>query len=120
MRNGYRIVVPGTILMGTLLYHGTYRDEIPPDPDWLSVDPENSYYFCRSHTVKLKPNQIKKDEVGILVCSQLFGPLKSYILMAPVLPSFRSGEIPEEVAPLQELCKWGRKLGVDGLMEMDL
>ncbi|KAF8817635.1 hypothetical protein BYT27DRAFT_7181762 [Phlegmacium glaucopus] len=44
-RNGHNIV-PGTIPIGTLLYHGTFREEIPRIPEWTATDPEHSYLFC--------------------------------------------------------------------------
>jgi hypothetical protein len=38
--------VPGTIPIGTLLYHGTIREEIPSSPEWTAIDPEHSFIFC--------------------------------------------------------------------------
>ncbi|KAG0696714.1 hypothetical protein DFH29DRAFT_879174 [Suillus ampliporus] len=45
-RNGHNIV-PGVIPIGTLLYHGTSRDTIPSEPEWVATDPEHSIIFAR-------------------------------------------------------------------------
>ena len=34
--------------IGTLLYHGTYKEEVPTEPEWTALDPELSYLFCRN------------------------------------------------------------------------
>ena len=39
-------IVPGTIPIGTLLYHGTNKEEIPHTPEWTATDPDHSYFFC--------------------------------------------------------------------------
>ncbi|KAF9244467.1 hypothetical protein BU15DRAFT_31210, partial [Melanogaster broomeanus] len=45
LRNGHTIV-PGTIPEGTLLYHATIRNELPPGPEWTGFDPDYSFFFC--------------------------------------------------------------------------
>ena len=38
--------MPGTIPIGTLLYHGTIIEDVPISPEWTATDPEHSYFFC--------------------------------------------------------------------------
>ncbi|EFI27974.1 hypothetical protein CC1G_14466 [Coprinopsis cinerea okayama7 len=47
-RHGHNIV-PGTIPIGTLLYHGTWFNgrTVPSTPEWVATDPEHSHVFCR-------------------------------------------------------------------------
>ncbi|KAJ6454343.1 hypothetical protein C8R45DRAFT_1111968 [Mycena sanguinolenta] len=44
-RNGHTII-PGTVPVGILLYHGRQDREIPSIPEWTSVDPEHSFPFA--------------------------------------------------------------------------
>ncbi|KAJ7728958.1 hypothetical protein DFH07DRAFT_219668 [Mycena maculata] len=44
-RNGHNIL-PGTVPVGTLLYHGRADSNVPTIPEWTTMDPEHSYPFC--------------------------------------------------------------------------
>ena len=40
-------ILPGIILKGPLLYCGSNNEKLPAHPDWVSADPQHTYYFCQ-------------------------------------------------------------------------
>ncbi|KDR78702.1 hypothetical protein GALMADRAFT_1263513 [Galerina marginata CBS 339.88] len=125
-RNGHNIV-PATMPVGTLLYHGAYRNEIPKVPDWTATDPELSYLFCGSLAIDLgcwhltlvatRPLKFLYFD-GSSAAKMLGGSMDTQDLVA-------WGEIkPErtfnEKQRITDLCDWGKKYGVDGYIRMEM
>ena len=120
-------IVPGVVPKGTLLYHGTNVSELPPGPEWLATAPEHSYIFCH--------NGFQADEVK-RGCWQLTltttRPLKVVYFDGSSAAKIPYGSmdtedllawgvtIPDnafdERQRVENLCKWGKKLDVDGFV----
>ncbi len=41
-------MVPATIPIGTISYHGRMGDHVPDVPEWLAFDIDHTYIFCFS------------------------------------------------------------------------
>ncbi|KAI6004340.1 hypothetical protein EDC04DRAFT_2611669, partial [Pisolithus marmoratus] len=119
MRNGHTIV-PGTVPIGTYLYHATNRHYVPTIPDWVSMNPEGSTYFC------MGPPEIGCWHLTLvttrpLKCCELYSgtmDTQDVLTWGKVLPNKTS----LEQERISTLCEWGSRFGVDGFirMEMDL
>ena len=132
-------LVPATIPKGTLLYHGTYKAEIPTVPEWLAMDPEHSYHFCgrimlpppapgppppaKSATtenncwhltmVTTRPLKLLYFD-GTSAAKLEGGPLDSQYLLAwrEIIP----GKVLKERERLDKLCEWGSRYELDGFV----
>ena len=114
-------IVPGTIPIGTLLYHGTKKEEIPRTPEWTATDPEHSYIFCFDTL---------EDHGCWLVTLIVTRPLRVLYFDGSSATKFPGGSMDSqdiltwgEVRPkwlfeedkrLGDLCKWGKQYGIDG------
>lgn len=117
-------IVPASIPPGTLLYHGIYLStpvpQVPSKPDWVAVDPEHSYLFCRgfdgkgcwhltivtTRTLKLlyfDGSSAAKEDGGSLDPQDL--------LIWGDVQKERQPEIETDYVRIQELCKLGRETG---------
>ncbi|KAF8126987.1 hypothetical protein EV363DRAFT_1173187 [Boletus edulis] len=128
MRNGHSIV-PGRIPKGTLLYHGTARNELPPGPEWVATDPEHSYLFCRSlpdyfqqgcwHLTLITTRSLKVVYFDGNSAAKLpYGTMDTQDLLA----WNRSGRHDpfNDRQRIQDLCKWGGNFDVDGFVRMEM
>ncbi|KDR78701.1 hypothetical protein GALMADRAFT_223955 [Galerina marginata CBS 339.88] len=121
-RNGHN-VVPATIPVGTLLYHGTYRNEIPKVPEWTATDPEHSYLFCRNiepglgcwhlTLVATRPLKVLYFD-GSSAAKMLGGPMDTQDLVA--WGEIKPDRTFSERQRIADLCDWGKKYGVDGYL----
>ncbi|KAJ7081125.1 hypothetical protein B0H15DRAFT_855118 [Mycena belliarum] len=132
-RNGHNIV-PGTVPVGTLLYHGRKNSSVPAIPEWTSLDPEHSYHFCGSSPTN------GGDPAG---CWQLTfvatRPLKVLYFDGSSAANMRGadagtldaqdllvwGEVDpdrwlEERARINAMCDWGREFGIEGYVRMEM
>ncbi|KAF8803214.1 hypothetical protein BYT27DRAFT_7195792 [Phlegmacium glaucopus] len=121
-RNGHNIV-PGTIPIGTLLYHGTFREEIPRIPEWTATDPEHSYLFCvptSEHSgcwhltlVATRPLKVLYFD-GSSAAKFPGGAMDSQDVLAwgEVKPDWTY----EERKRIIDLCEWGKQYGIDGFV----
>ena len=116
-------IVPGTIPIGTLLYHGTLKNEIPRSPEWTAIDPEHSYVFCRA-----TPEDSGCWHLTLVVTR----PLRVLYFDGSSAVTFHGGAMDsqdvlmwgeakpewifEEVKRLHDLCEWGRSYGIDGFV----
>ncbi|KAF9236704.1 hypothetical protein BU15DRAFT_76664 [Melanogaster broomeanus] len=116
LRNGHTIV-PGTIPEGTLLYHGTNRNELPPGPDWTSVDPEHSLFFCSDETgrgcwhltlVTTRPLKVVYFD-GTSAANTMWGSLDTQDLIAWGMS--QPSRIFDERGRIKDLCQWGKDIG---------
>ncbi|KAJ7763327.1 hypothetical protein B0H16DRAFT_1674049 [Mycena metata] len=110
-RNGHNIV-PGTVPVGTLLYHGRGDSNLPTIPEWTATDPEHSYMFCRGSPetgcwhltlVTSRPLRAAKMKDGPMDTQDIVG-------WGEVLPD----RYFEERKRVVDLCDWGKPLGIDG------
>ena len=119
-------IVPGTIPIGTLLYHATTREEIPSSPEWTAPDPEHSYYFCF-------PIRKEKDSTGCWHLTLInIRPLKVLYFDGSSAAKWLGGSMDSqdvllwgEVKPdwthkeqerIESLCEWGKQYGIDGFV----
>ncbi|KAJ7512846.1 hypothetical protein B0H11DRAFT_10316 [Mycena galericulata] len=128
-RNGHNIV-PGTVPVGTLLYHGRADGNLPTIPEWTTVDPEHSYPFCGSPTV----------DGSITGCWQLTlvtnRPLQVMYLDGSSAANMKDGTLDaqdllvwgkvdpkrwlDERSRINDLCAWGKDFGIDGYLRMEM
>ena len=117
--------MPGSIPKGTLLYHGTINNELPPGPEWVATDPEHSYLFCRDRSPYLQQGcwhltlaTTRSLKVvyfdGSSAAKIPYGSLDTQDLIAWGVSD--SHDIHDERQRIRELCKWGRNFGVDGFV----
>ena len=112
-------IVPGTIPIGTLLYHGTFKNEIPRLPDWTAMDPEHSYYFCEDSgcwhltLVVSRPLRILYFD-GSSAVKFRGGSMDSQdvLIWGEAKPEW----IFEEDKRLHDLCEWGKQYRIDGFV----
>ena len=118
-------IVPGSIPKGTILYHGTSRQEIPQGPEWVATDPEHSYLLCRDwfdhsqqgcwHLTLATTRPLKVVYFdGSSAAKIPYGSLDTQELIA--WGRTGDGSMSDERKRIQDLCKWGEKFGVDGLV----
>ncbi|KIJ12854.1 hypothetical protein PAXINDRAFT_14412 [Paxillus involutus ATCC 200175] len=121
MRNGHTIV-PGNIPKGTLLYHGTRQNELPPGPEWTATDPEHSVLFCGGESgegcwlftlATTRPLKVVYFD-GSSAAKVEYGPLDAQDLIA--WGTSRPWWTFEEIQRIRDLCKWGQDYGVDGFV----
>ncbi|KAF8834309.1 hypothetical protein BDN67DRAFT_976107 [Paxillus ammoniavirescens] len=125
MRNGHTMV-PGTIPKGTLLYHGTSQNELPPGPEWTATDPEHSVLFCGGDSgegcwhitlATTRPLKVVYFD-GSSAAKVEHGSMDAQDLIA--WGASRPWWIYEEIQRIQDLCKWGRDYDVDGFVRMEM
>jgi hypothetical protein len=114
-------LVPGTVPVGTLLYHGQRDSNIPSAPDWIATDPEHSYLFCRGETggcwhltlVAVRPLQVLYFD-GSSAAKMREGPMDSQDVVGwgKIMPD----RYFDERQRITDLCNWGKPLGIDGYL----
>jgi hypothetical protein len=120
-RNGHNIV-PGTIPIGTLLYHGTTSKDIPRSPEWAAIDPELAYHFCNATPEDVgcwfltlattRPLRVLYFD-GSSAAEFPGGPLDSQEILLP-------GKRYNDVERINDLCRWGEQYGIDGFVRMQV
>ncbi|KAF9236703.1 hypothetical protein BU15DRAFT_63754 [Melanogaster broomeanus] len=125
LRNGHTIV-PGTIPEGTLLYHGTNRNELPPGPEWTSVDPEHSFFFCSDETGRgcwhltlatTRPLKVVYFD-GSSAAKTEWGSLDAQDIL--IWGVVRPSSMYKEQQRIADLCKWGKGFGLDAFVRMEV
>ncbi|KAG2017535.1 hypothetical protein CC2G_007036 [Coprinopsis cinerea AmutBmut pab1-1] len=124
-RNGHNIV-PVTIPVGTIFYHGTTQKVVPTTPEWVATDPEHAYPFCQvaegekgcwSLTVAAaRPLNILYFDGAS--AAKLYGPLDTQDLIAFGEVIDNPERAFEEYTRIERLCSWGKKYNLDGFMRM--
>ncbi|KAJ7762140.1 hypothetical protein B0H16DRAFT_1368950 [Mycena metata] len=124
-RNGHNIV-PGIVPVGTLLYHGRGDSNLPTIPEWTATDPEHSYIFCRGSSeagcwhltlVTSRPLRVLYFD-GSSAAKMKDGPMDTQDIVGwgEVLPD----RYFEERTRAVDLCNWGKPLGIDGYVRMEM
>ncbi|KAJ6551659.1 hypothetical protein B0H19DRAFT_1158491 [Mycena capillaripes] len=124
-RNGHNLV-PGIVPVGTLLYHGRGDSKLPPGPEWAATDPEHSYLFCRGSSdagcwhltiIASRPLQVLYFD-GSSAAKMSDGPMDSQDVVG------WGGVFPDryfnERQRILDLCDWGKPLGIDGYVRMEM
>ena len=118
-------IVPGSIPTGTLLYHGSTSKDLPPGPEWVAIDPEHSYLFCRDspgHFQKgcwhltlatTRPLKIIYFD-GSSAAKLPYGSMDTQDLIAWGGPGHHGAN--DERQRIEDLCQWGKNFGVDGFV----
>ncbi|KAJ6594744.1 hypothetical protein B0H19DRAFT_1284387 [Mycena capillaripes] len=121
-RNGHT-VIPGSVPVGTLLYHGRGDSILPTIPEWTALNPEFSYIFCKNSAdealtgcwqltlVTTRPLKVLYFD-GSSAVKMDNGPLdlQDLLVWGKVDPTRRD----DERARIQGLCAWGKEFGIDG------
>ncbi|KAG1870642.1 hypothetical protein DFJ58DRAFT_20379 [Suillus subalutaceus] len=122
-RNGHNIV-RGSIPTGTLLYHGTSRNTIPSEPDWIATDPEHSLVFARGdgsgwHLTLAATRPLKVlyfDGSSAAKISEGTMDTQDIIAWGEVQPE----RVFDEKSRIKDLCRWGKEFGIDGFVRMEM
>ncbi|CAE6411905.1 unnamed protein product [Rhizoctonia solani] len=116
-------IVPGTIPVGTTLYHGRSNAELPSKPDWLAFDPEHSALFTWSSSGRLltfvstRPLHVLYFD-GSSAAKLASGAADTQNLLA--WSHIGNQTFADEQALINDLCKWGKPLGIDGYVRMEM
>ncbi|KDN36720.1 hypothetical protein RSAG8_10649, partial [Rhizoctonia solani AG-8 WAC10335] len=116
-------IVPGTVPIGTTLYHGRSSAELPLKPDWLAFDPEHSALFARGSNARLftfvttRPLRVLYFD-GSSAAKLTSGVADTQDFLA--WGHIGNQTFPDEQALIHDLCKWGEPLGIDGYVRMEL
>ncbi|TFK22762.1 hypothetical protein FA15DRAFT_671198 [Coprinopsis marcescibilis] len=121
-RNGHNIV-PATIPVGTLLYHGTNQKVLPAGPEWTAVDPEHSYFFCRApaegegcyHLTLAATRPLNLLYFDGSSAAKMYGTMDSQdmIIWGEIKSPYNEWE------RIISLCDWGKKYDLDGFLRME-
>ncbi|KAJ7649305.1 hypothetical protein B0H17DRAFT_1022445 [Mycena rosella] len=140
-RNGHTIV-PGTVPVGTLLYHGRADSSLPAVPEWTAIDPEHAFPFCSAppRNASAGTHFGTGSITGDAGCWQLTlvatralhvlyfdgssgAKIKDGALDAQDLLVWGVSD-PERVsddrARIEDLYAWGKEFGVDGYVRMEM
>ncbi|CAE6405771.1 unnamed protein product [Rhizoctonia solani] len=116
-------IVPGTVPVGTTLYHGRSDAEIPSKPEWLAFDPEHSALFTRGPNghlftfIATRPLRVVYFD-GSSAAKLTSGAADTQNLLA--WGHIRNQTFSEERALIDDLCKWGNAFGIDGYVRMEM
>jgi hypothetical protein len=112
-------MIPGTIAPGTVLYHGRADGNIPQTPEWLATEPDFSYLICYTGTCQMLSFATTR-ELRILffdgsgAAKLPTGSLDTQDIL--FWGAVREDLVFEEVKRIEDACKWGKPLGVDGFV----
>ncbi|KAG1722846.1 hypothetical protein EDD22DRAFT_496073 [Suillus occidentalis] len=126
----YRIghtIVPGTVPVGTLLYHGAITGpHLPTALDWVAVEPDHSIIFCRGSVetgcwhltlTVTRPMKILYFD-GSSATKLPEGTMDTQDLVA--WSEMKPNWVQNEEQRIKDLCKWGQKHGVNGFVRMEM
>ncbi|KAG1798605.1 uncharacterized protein HD556DRAFT_1518466 [Suillus plorans] len=119
-------IVPGIIPVGTILYHGAAGPHLPTALDWVAVEPEHSMLFCQGSIEKgcwhltltvTRPMKVLYFD-GSSAAKLLEGTMDTQDLVA--WSEMKPEWVENEEQRIKDLCKWGRKYGVNGFVRMEM
>ncbi|KAJ6571101.1 hypothetical protein B0H19DRAFT_937538 [Mycena capillaripes] len=129
-RNGHNII-PGTVPVGTLLYHGRGDKNLPTVPDWTATDPEHAFQFCSDGLgnasvtgcwqltlVTTRPLKVLYFDGSSGANMRGDGTLDAQDLL--IWGKVDPARWRDDWARLHDLCTWGRKFGLDGYVRMEM
>lgn len=120
-RNGHTIV-PGTVPLGTLLYHGRSDADYPKGADWTATDPEHSFLFCKRPCwhitlVTTRPLKVLYFD-GSSAVKMHGGSMDSQDML--LWGGRKAEKVFSEEERLEQLCRWGEQFGLDGFVRMEM
>ncbi|KAG1865227.1 hypothetical protein C8R48DRAFT_188660 [Suillus tomentosus] len=120
-------IVPGTIPVGTVLYHGALTSpHLPTALDWVAVEPEHSTFFCRGTIgtgcwlltlTVTRPMKVLYFD-GNSAAKLPEGTIDTQDLVA--WSEMKPERVWNEEQRIKDLCKWGEKYGVNGFVRMEM
>ncbi|KAG2105877.1 uncharacterized protein F5147DRAFT_838049 [Suillus discolor] len=125
----YRIghtIVPGTVPVGTLLYHGAAGPRMPTALDWVAIEPDLSLMFskgpietgCWHLTLAVtRPMKVLYFD-GSSAANLLEGTMDTQDLVA--WSKMKPEWVWNEKQRIKDLCKWGQKYGLNGFVRMEV
>ncbi|KAJ7171507.1 hypothetical protein C8R46DRAFT_1175711 [Mycena filopes] len=131
-RNGHNIV-PATVPINTLLYHGRADDQLPTVPEWTSTDPEHAFPFCDDNAptndstvagcwqltlVTMRPLTVLYFDGSSAANIREGGPMDVQDLL--VWGTVDPKRWVDERARIDDLCAWGKEFGIDGYLRMEM
>ena len=109
-----------------MLYHGRRSSSIPDQPDWIAFDFEHSYFFANGddgHVLTFattRPLRLLYLD-GSSAAKVGDGSLDSQeVLMYGEVKGGGGGWGGGEGEKITKLCEWGRPLGIDGFVRMEV
>ncbi|CEL57140.1 putative protein YOR389W OS=Saccharomyces cerevisiae (strain ATCC 204508 / S288c) GN=YOR389W PE=2 SV=1 [Rhizoctonia solani AG-1 IB] len=116
-------IIPGTVPVGTALYHGRSDAEIPSTPEWLAFDPEHSALFSRGSNGHLFTFITTRSLRVVYFDGSSAAKLTSGATDTQNLLAWghiRNQTFSEERALIHDLCEWGKDFGIDGYVRMEM
>ncbi|KAG8698077.1 hypothetical protein FRC08_006147 [Ceratobasidium sp. 394] len=120
--NGHS-VAPGTIPIGTTLYHGRNDANVPTRPEWLAFDPEHSIIFARGANSRLFTFVTTRSLHVLYFDGSSAAGMSSGVMDTQDLLIW--GRVPNNTMLAEEqrildLCEWGKEFGIDGYVRMQM
>ncbi|KAJ6553076.1 hypothetical protein B0H19DRAFT_1155583 [Mycena capillaripes] len=129
-RNGHNII-PGTVAVGTLLYHGSVTSELPTRPEWTATDPEHSFPFCAGppgnessrgcwHLTMVVTQPLKVLYFDGSSAANIRGEgsndAEDLLIWGKVDPD----RWPDERERINDICGWGKEFEIGGYVRMEM
>ncbi|KAJ6468972.1 hypothetical protein DFH09DRAFT_1222060 [Mycena vulgaris] len=128
-RNGHNII-PGTVAIGTLLYHGSMTSELPTQPEWTATDPEHSFPFCAGPPgnesspgcwhftmVVTQPLKVLYFDGSSAATIRGEGSMDAEDLL--IWGKVDPHRWPDERERINDICAWGKEFEIDGYVRME-
>ncbi|KAI0060146.1 hypothetical protein BV25DRAFT_1807890 [Artomyces pyxidatus] len=117
-RNGHT-VVPVTMPIGTVLYHGRITNDVPTVPDWTSVEFDHAYIYCRDGPCYIVSLMATRDLRlahfdGTSAAKMGTGTLDSQDVLTWGKPF--PDRCMDEWQRIEDLCAWGKPFGIEGFL----
>ncbi|KAG1787940.1 uncharacterized protein HD556DRAFT_1276906 [Suillus plorans] len=120
-------IIPGTIPVGTHLYHGALTGpHLPTALDWVAVEPDHSKLFCKGsietgcwHLTLAVTRPMKVLYFDGNSAAKLSGgtmDTQDLVAWSEMKPEW----LWNEEQRIKDLCKWGEKYGVNGFVRMEM
>ncbi|KIK71463.1 hypothetical protein GYMLUDRAFT_52541 [Collybiopsis luxurians FD-317 M1] len=120
--NAGHTIVPGTVPLGTVLYHGRSDSNYPKGAEWLATDPEHSFLFCKRPcwhltVVASRPLKVLYFD-GSSAVKMHGGSMDSQDML--LWGERRAEKVFSEEERLAQLCNWGKQFRLDGFVRMEM
>ncbi|KAG8694407.1 hypothetical protein FRC08_008514 [Ceratobasidium sp. 394] len=118
-------VVPGTIPIGTTVYHGRHDTTVPSGAEWLAFDPEMSLLFLGgTRTSRVMTfTTVRTLRVlyfdGASAAKLITGSLDTQDLLVDSGEQSRNRTY-DDRRRLVKLCEWGKDKDIDGYVRMEM
>ncbi|KAI0060145.1 hypothetical protein BV25DRAFT_986342 [Artomyces pyxidatus] len=114
-------IIPATMPIGTLLYHGHTVEGVPSVLEWVALDFEHAYLFCRQGPCYVVSFITTRDlRLAYFDGSSAIkwgnGTLDTQDMLTWGEPL--SGRCTDEIQRIKNLCAWGKTFGLDGFVRM--